>query len=344
MKSPSPVKLTLVVASVILCWAYSPIGVHMGLHSYSPGQLALLRFLIASVFMGAVALVLGIGRPRLRDVPWLLVLGFFGVFLHHTSLNYGQQWVTAAASSVLAQSAPLFSVLIAFVCLKERVSLWRWSCVLLGLLGVLVVIWGDQGISDIDPRGLLILLAAVSWSVYFAIQKHYAHRYSPLTMACYMVWAGTLMLCVNLPGLPAAVAQAPLAENLAVLVLGIFPSALAYLAWGYVLKHVEVSRASVAMYLIPPVAMVLAATLLGEHIAVQVMLGAVIVLASVAAISLEGRWRSVVQAERTQAVAVEVLGDKGVAEIHGGLVGQGHPHFTATARELRGRLHGMARP
>ena len=44
------------------------------------------------------------------------------------------------------------------------------------------------------------------------------------------------------------------------------------------------------MYLIPPVAMVMAATLLGEHIAVQVVLGGVIVLASVAAISLEGRW------------------------------------------------------
>ncbi len=315
MNSPSPVKLTLVIASVILCWAYSPIGVHMGLHSYSPGQLALLRFLIASVFMGVVALVMGIGRPRLRDVPWLLVLGFFGVFLHHTAINYGQQWVTAAASSVLAQSAPLFSVLIAFFCLKERVSAWRWGCVLLGLLGVLVVIWGDQELGEIDPRGVLILLAAVSWSVYFSLQKHYAHRYSPLTMACYMVWAGTLMLCVNLPGLPAAVVHAPLAENVAVLVLGIFPSALAYLAWGYVLKHVEVSRASVAMYLIPPVAMVMAATLLGEHIALQVMLGAVIVLASVAAISLEGRWRSVVQAKRAQTLAIEVLGDEGVAEI-----------------------------
>ncbi|MCR4539581.1 DMT family transporter [Pseudomonas sp. 18.1.10] len=289
MNSPSPLKLTLVVASVILCWAYSPIGVHMGLHSYSPGQLALLRFLIASLFMGGVALVLGIGRPRLRDLPWLLVLGFFGVFLHHTSLNYGQQFVTAAASSVLAQSAPLFSVLIAFFALKERVSAWRWGCVLLGLLGVLMVMWGNQGVSDIDPRGLSILLAALSWSVYFAIQKHYAHRYSPLTLACYMVWAGTLMLGVNLPGLPAAVAQAPLAENLAVLVLGIFPSALAYLAWAYVLKHVEVSRASVAMYLIPPVAMLMAATLLGEQIAANVVLGGVIVLASVAAISLEGR-------------------------------------------------------
>ncbi|RMT90886.1 hypothetical protein ALP39_01654 [Pseudomonas marginalis pv. marginalis] len=291
MNTPSPVKLTLVIASVILCWAFSPIGVHMGLHSYSPGQLALLRFLIASVFMVGVALVVGIGRPRLRDVPWLLVLGFFGVFLHHMSLNAGQQWVTAAASSVLAQSAPLFSVLIAFFCLKERVSAWRWGCVLSGLLGVLVVIWGDQGVGDIDLRGLLILLAALSWSVYFAVQKHYAHRYSPLTLACYMVWVGTLMLCVNLPGLPAAVVQAPLPENLAVLVLGIFPSALAYLGWGYVLKYVEVSRASVAMYLIPPVAMVMAATLLGEQITRQVVLGGVMVLASVAAISLEGRWR-----------------------------------------------------
>lgn len=290
MNTPSATKLTLVIASVILCWAYSPIGVHMGLHSYSPGHLALARFLIASVFMAGVAWVTGIGRPRLRDLPWLLVLGFFGVFLHHTSLNYGQQFVTAAASSVLAQSAPLFSVLIAFFGLKERVSAWRWGCVLLGLVGVLVVIWSDHGVGDIDPRGLLILLAAVSWSVYFAIQKHYAHRYSPLTMACYMVWAGTLMLCVNLPGLPAAVVQAPMPENLAVLVLGIFPSALAYLAWAYVLKHVEVSRASVAMYLIPPVAMLMAATLLGEHIAVQVVIGGGTVLASVAAVSLEERW------------------------------------------------------
>ncbi len=78
MNTPSPLKLTLVIASVILCWAYSPIGVHMGLHSYSPGQLALLRFLIASVFMGCVAWGVGIGRPPLRDLPWLLVLGFLG--------------------------------------------------------------------------------------------------------------------------------------------------------------------------------------------------------------------------------------------------------------------------
>ncbi|KAA0948158.1 MULTISPECIES: DMT family transporter [unclassified Pseudomonas] len=291
MNAPSPVKLTLVTASVILCWAYSPIGIHLGLHSYSPGQLALLRFLIASVFMAGVALVVRIDRPRLRDLPWLLVLGFFGIFLHHLCLNVGQQWVTAAASSVLAQSVPLFSVLVAFFCLKEVVSGWRWGCVLLGLLGVLVVIWGDHGVGEIDPRGLLILLAAISWSFYFAIQKHYSRRYSPLTSVCYTVWSGALLLCFYLPGLPEAVSQAPLRVNLAVLVLGVFPSALAYLAWAFVLKHVEVSRASVALYLVPPVAMVMAATMLGEQVSLRVLLGGLIVLVSVGAISLEGRWR-----------------------------------------------------
>ncbi|RZA06586.1 MAG: EamA family transporter, partial [Proteobacteria bacterium] len=53
---------------------------------------------------------------------------------------------------------------------------------------------------------------------------------------------------------------------------------------------VEVSRASVAMYLIPPVAMIMAAMLLGERITLQVLLGGLMVLASVAAIGLEARW------------------------------------------------------
>ena len=41
-------------------------------------------------------------------------------------------------------------------------SVWRWACVLLGLVGVGVVICGDRGIGEIDPRGVLILLAALS--------------------------------------------------------------------------------------------------------------------------------------------------------------------------------------
>lgn len=284
-------KLVLAIAAVILCWAYSPVGIHIGLEGYSPGHLALLRFLMASLFMAGMALVLKISLPRWRDLPWLLVLGFFAIALHHVSLNYGQQGLSAGASSVLAQSAPLFSTLIAFFWLKEPVSGWRWGCVVVGLLGAVLVVAADKGLGSIEPRGLLVLLAAFSWGLYFVLQRRFSGRYGVLTTVCYMVWCGTLLLSVYAPGLAQAVVQASWRVNLAVLLLGLFPSALAYLAWAYVLARVEVSRASIAMYLIPPVAMLLAATVLGETLQASVLLGAAVVLGSVMAMPLEGRWR-----------------------------------------------------
>ncbi|ROL88101.1 DMT family transporter [Pseudomonas idahonensis] len=291
MKRLPGFKLLLATAAVILCWAYSPVGIHIGLEGYSPGHLALLRFLIASLFMAAMAVALKISLPRWCDLPWLLVLGFFAITLHHVSLNYGQQGLSAGASSVLAQSAPIFSTLIAFFWLKEPVSGWRWGCVVVGLLGAVLVVAADKGLGSIEPRGLLVLLAAFSWGLYFVLQRRFSGRYGVLTTVCYMVWGGTLLLSVYAPGLPEAVAQASWRVNLAVLLLGLFPSALAYLAWAYVLERVEVSRASIAMYLIPPTAMLLAAMVLGERVQSSVVLGAAVVLGSVMAMQLEGRWR-----------------------------------------------------
>jgi drug/metabolite transporter (DMT)-like permease len=254
----SPVKIFLAMAFVVGCWGYSPTGIHIGLQAYEPGHLALLRFLLASAFMAVVAVFRGINLPKIRDLPLLFALGFFAVSLHHVALNFGQQSVSAGASSVLAQSTPLFSTLLARFVFKDRVSAWRWGCVFLGLIGVVIVVAGDHGLGSIDAHGLLILLAAVSWSFYFALQKHYSRRYDGLTLVCYTVWFGTLLLLVYLPGLVSQVITAPVEVQLAVIGLGIFPSALAYLAWAYVLTHVDLSRATMTLYLIPPTAMAIA--------------------------------------------------------------------------------------
>lgn len=272
---------------VILCWAYSPIGIRIGLQAYDPGQLALMRFLIASVFIGAVALVKRISIPRIRDLPRLAVLGFFAVSLHHISLNYGQQGVSAGAASVLAQSTPLFSTLLASTVFKERVNAWQWLCVVLGFVGAIVVVAGDRGFGTLNVHGLLILLAAISWSLYFALQKRHSGRYNGLTMVCYTLWSGTALLLIYLPGLWTQARAASASVNTAVLVLGIFPSALAYLAWAYVLSHSNVSQASISLYLIPPTAMLMASVFLAEPPRTMVIVGAVIVLASVLALNLQ---------------------------------------------------------
>ena len=287
MPSTSSLKILLAMAFVVGCWAYSPTGIHIGLQAYDPGHLALLRFLLASLFMAVIAGFKGIHLPRLQDLPLLLALGFFAVSLHHVVLNIGQQSVSAGASSVLAQSTPLFSTLLARFLFKDRISAWRWGCVLLGFVGVVIVVSGDRGLGSLDAHGLLILLAAVSWSVYFALQKHHARRYDGLTLVCYTVWSGTLLLLIYLPGLADSVANAPLRVQWAVLGLGVFPSALAYLAWAFVLKHVDLSRATMTLYLIPPTAMGIASVGLGERPTLLVLAGSAVVLISVLALNLE---------------------------------------------------------
>jgi drug/metabolite transporter (DMT)-like permease len=300
MYSTSACKIILAMVFVIGCWGYSSTGIHVGLQAYEPGHLALLRFLLASLLMALIALFKGIRLPQTRDVPLLFALGFFAVSLHHVALNIGQQGISAGASSVLAQSSPLFSTLLARFVFKDRVSIWRWGCVLLGFVGVVTVVSGDRGLGAIDAQGLLILLAALSWSIYFALQKHHARRYDGFSLRCYAVWSGTLLLLIYLPGLADAVMEAPAHSQWAVLMLGVFPSALAYLAWGYVLKHVDLSRATMTLYLIPPTAMGIASWGLGERPTVMVLMGAVVVLISVLALNLE-RGLGTVRAGETKA-------------------------------------------
>jgi drug/metabolite transporter (DMT)-like permease len=172
---------------------------------------------------------------------------------------------------------------------KDRVSFWRWGCIVAGLLGVVIVVAGDRGLGSVDVHGLLILLAALSWSFYFALQKHQTGRYDGLTLVCYTVWSGTALLLIYLPGLASEVVSAPIHVQWAVLALGVFPSALAYLAWAFVLAHVDLSRATMTLYLIPPTAMAMAAYALGEQPTLTVGVGALVVLISVLALNLERR-------------------------------------------------------
>ncbi|MFS2157190.1 DMT family transporter [Pseudomonas sp. Pseusp122] len=286
-EKPRPaLKIAMATLFVVLCWAYSPTGIHIALHDYGPGHLALLRFIVASIFMAGVALVMRISLPRLQDLPVLVLLGLFAVSLHHIALNYGQQGVSAGAASVLAQTTPLFSTLLAHFVFRDRVSARQWACVLCGLFGIAIVAGGDHGLAALNPQALLIPLAALSWSLYFALQKRHCHRYSGLTIVCYTVWSGTALLLIYLPGLWQVAQRASPAANLAVLILGIFPSALAYLAWAYVLTHSNVSRAALALYLIPPTAMSMASIALAERPTLMVMAGTIIVLASVLVLTL----------------------------------------------------------
>ena len=82
-------------------------------------------------------------------------------------------------------------------------------------------------------------LAALSLSTYNILQRRLAREYTAMQASTYSIFAGTLMLAVFSPGAFRELAAAPAAPCVYVVLLGVFPSAVAYWAWAVTFSKAE---------------------------------------------------------------------------------------------------------
>ncbi|MBD1809670.1 EamA family transporter [Microcoleus sp. FACHB-SPT15] len=275
-------KRTLVAAAVTLvCWASAFAGIRASLSAYTPGQIALMRFLVASVVLAVYAVITRMPLPKKQDLGAIAIIGFLGITAYHLLLNYGQLTVTAGAASLLVNTTPVFTALLAIAFLGERLSFRRWIGIAVSFTGAVVITGGEAKGFSLDFGALLILLSAVSNSGWMILQKPYLKKYSPLQLTTYSIWAGTLFLTPFLPSLLRALPTAPINATIAVIYLGVFPSAIAYATWAYVLAQIPASRAATLIYVVPVLAIFIAWVWLAEVPTILSLIGGAIVLSGV---------------------------------------------------------------
>ena len=285
------VRLALAVLTTLVLWASAFSGIRAGLEGYSPLHLVVMRFLVASFALVIVAPFTRVRLPERRHLPQLLLLGLLSITAYNLALSYGETHVSAGAASLLVNTGPIFTALLARVFLRERLQPWGWLGLLVSFAGVGVIAFTSGGGLTLNPWALLVLLAALFLATSFIVQKPLFAHYRPLELTSYAIWGGALLSLAFLPGLPGAVREAPLQATLAVVYLGLFPAALAYLTWAVVLSRMPASRAGSLLFTVPVLAFVIAWGWLGEVPTVPMALGGALTLGGVVLVNTLGRAR-----------------------------------------------------
>jgi drug/metabolite transporter (DMT)-like permease len=280
------------IVVALLLWASAFAGIRAGLVDYGPGEVALLRFGTASFVLAVYATLTRMRLPDRRDLPTVALAGFLGITVYHVALNYGERTVMAGAAALLISTSPIFTAMLSSRFLGERISRWGWAGIIVSFAGVAMISLGEGGGITLNTDALLILVAAVATSLYFIVSKPPLRRYSGLEFASYAIWAGTVPMLVFAPTLAEQFAVAQPSSTLAVIYLGVFPGAIAYVLWSQALSRMPASSLSAFLYFQPVNAALVAWIWLGEIPALLTVVGGVISIAGVVLLNKRGAVRA----------------------------------------------------
>ena len=279
MRSPR-----FLAALAVVFWGISFVATKAALAEVSPVTLIFSRFAIAVLVLLAIVREL----PPRRAWGSLALMGFVGVFIHQMLQSYALTLTSATNTGWLIGVTPIWSAVLSAIVLRERFGFWKVAGLAGGFAGALLVV--TKG--DFTPRvfgrpstlgDLLIFISTINWAVYTVLGHKTIRELGPRRATSGSMLFGVLMLApffvagrgwVEWPRLSAT-------GWTALLFLAVACSAIGYLFWYGALERIEVSRVAALLYAEPLVTFVAAALLLGERVSTTVVIGGVLVLASV---------------------------------------------------------------
>jgi drug/metabolite transporter (DMT)-like permease len=252
-----------------LIWGGSFLSIRVGLHQL--GVLTLVSFRV----IGALAVLWAYVLARRLPLPkgpriWaaFLILGLLNNLIPYTLITWGELRITTGLASILNGATAIFGVIVASLAFRdERLHVRKFAGVLLGFAGVVTVI-GIEALAALDLTSLsqlAILGAALSYACAAAFARATMKGLRPEVVSAGML-AGSAVMLVPLAlwqeGLPTLRYTPEVWAATAYLAFA--ATAGAYLLFYRVLGMAGAGNVSLVTLLIPPIAIVLGALVLGE--------------------------------------------------------------------------------
>lgn len=283
--------LVMVMATVLI-WALAFPVIKIALEDVPPITMALVRFVIASVFFLALQFTVGGGVAAIRalDRRLLLLVITFGVIqsaVTNIAQNIGFQWTGAGVASIIQSVGPVFTMAFAIGLLGERYTHLKMAGAVLAIVGTAgIVTGGGESLGGSTLVGnFLMVVTAAAYAVGGTIAKYALRWVDPMTMMAVGTPFSLVPLAVGsaTEADPLGVlAGAPVAFWASVAFLGLLATGVTMILWYRVLALVELSKLVYFVYLIPVFSVVLSWAMLGETLTLVQVLFAALIIAGVA--------------------------------------------------------------
>lgn len=258
-------------------WGSGFLFVRLGLTDLDPRTLVWGRLVLG-------ALILTMMRPAWQPLKhrrdwWLVILlGIVWMALPFMLIAYAQQTIDSALAGMINGIAPLVTALVAALVFRIRPSKALAAGLVIGFIGIIIVLLpslnGDASIGGI----LMMLLASSSYGVAFNVTGLLQRRGNG---ALAVVWRALLVatvLATPLGMLGLGESQLSWSGVGAIAGLGVLATGVSFITFQILVGRVGSSRASIATYLTPVVAMLLGVIVAGEYLHPVSIGGMVLVL------------------------------------------------------------------
>jgi drug/metabolite transporter (DMT)-like permease len=272
--------------TVVLGWGVNAPVVKAAIGDVPPILFTTSRFILGFLILLAILKWRegSVGLPRQLVLP-MLVLGLTGFGLYQDLWVGALEYTTASNSSIITSSSSVWTVLIAAAIGADALSRRKVGGAFISFAGVVLVVGATHGL-DLNGATLgdgVTFIGAVCWACYVAFGAPVVARLSPLRMTTWAVGFGILAMLppaiLQLASLePSKLGPQTLAEFLYCAVIGTVYGSVLVAA---VVKEIGPTRMASILFLVPAVAVVSSAIMLGEHIVIGQLIGAAVIVGGI---------------------------------------------------------------
>ena len=291
----NPRNLTLLAVLVVI-WGSSFALSKIAIHDVDPNWVAALRLTLGGLVILGFALWHN-QSPALVQKSWpkYLWLGVIGNALPFILISWGIQYTSSGVTGLLMGTIPLFVIVIAHFLLPDEKLNWRKAFgFILGFMGVVILMNPRQLINASfqgqELRGeLAIILACLCYGIHSVTAKRMGFDKPFQQTSGILLAAAAVALLFAIFKNPYGLEQLKSNSTLAIIGLGIFPTAISMVIVYYLMEHIGPSAVSFTNYLVPIFALLLGAMAFNETLSWNIAIALLCILAGIAVTSFSRR-------------------------------------------------------